>query len=196
MANIGSTGPSRPLPSVGSPPVSPPLVTTPSTPPTPPSTPPLTPPRTGSGPPTIGSGTDQTGVQSSISSQSPGQISHTSLSVPVPSSVVEDTRPLDFTSLLSRSGRISQEDLLSMVPRDVENTFVPSSRISQGSKFSWTDGTNDYEVKFHSSDRGAPRGSNSARGWTAQITVNGMLMTQRGEFRSSPRNFTHIPLTD
>ncbi|HEY9844324.1 MAG TPA: polymorphic toxin type 30 domain-containing protein, partial [Candidatus Obscuribacterales bacterium] len=167
MANIGSTGPSRPLPSVGSPPVSPPLVTTPSTPPTPPSTPPLTPPRTGSGPPTIGSGTDQTGVQSSISSQSSGQISHTSSSVPVPSSLeVEDTRPVDFTSLLTSSGRLSHEELMTMVPSGIRDTFVPSSRIDRGSKYRWTDGTNYYEVKFHSSDRGAPRGSNSATGWT------------------------------
>lgn len=151
-----------------------------------------------SGTTSTGSTQDQQEVRSTVSTTSSTKVSGRSKTAPVPRTVrhskPKTTPPLDFTSLLTKSGKISVAKMRTMIPDDVPDTFVPSRRIDDGEKYSWTSKGHTYEVKFHSPDRGAPSGSNSASGWTAQIKVDGKLMTQRGQFRFGPRDFTHIPL--
>jgi len=168
-----------------------PQVSTPSTSSSKPSTPPVK-----SSTPTVGSPSDQQSVQSSVSSTSSSKLTQTAKSVPLPSSVTPPSPPpiLGFSSLVKK-GKLSEAEVLSLIPKGVSDTFYPSSRIADGHKYSFTKDGHHYEVKWHSPDSGAPEGSHSEKGWSAQICVDGKYLTTSGRYQLNNRtNNTHIPI--
>lgn len=100
---------------------------------------------------------------------------------------------LSFTKSIS-NGRISESSLKSVVPQQSLNSFKKSPRISSGHKHKFRINGRQVEVKWHSPDSGAPKGSNSQRGWTAQIKIGNKLLGIDGKLYKKPSNKTHIPV--
>jgi RHS repeat-associated protein len=93
-----------------------------------------------------------------------------------------------------KNGRIHVDDLKKLVPDGIDDTFIPDGRIAEGSKFRYEVNGQKVEVKWHSPDSGAPIGSNSANGWTAQVKIKNKLLGQDGKLYKKPNNLTHIPV--
>jgi hypothetical protein len=84
---------------------------------------------------------------------------------------------------------------MAIVPRGTPNTFVPSARLPHGFKFEFRANGIRHEVKFHGPDPGAPEGSNSASGWTAQTRIGNRYLRQNGTTtRNRTENAVHVPL--
>ncbi|MBR1930228.1 MAG: hypothetical protein IJ833_01960 [Lachnospiraceae bacterium] len=94
-------------------------------------------------------------------------------------------------------GETSEEQLRSIIPQGIPNTFVPTETISEGYKYNFKINGKKIEIKWHSEDLNAASnypGSNSGSGWTAQIKIGNKLLGQDGNFYRKARNVTHIPL--
>ncbi len=114
--------------------------------------------------------------------------------------------PINFSSSITKfdpkfaanqvvkNGRTHVDDLTKLVPNGIDDIFVPGDRIAKGSKFKYEVNGQKVEVKWHSPDTGAPIGSNSANGWTAQIKIKNKLLGQDGKLYRKPSNLTHIPV--
>ncbi|WP_082849596.1 MULTISPECIES: polymorphic toxin type 30 domain-containing protein [unclassified Sulfitobacter] len=100
---------------------------------------------------------------------------------------------LSFTKSISH-GRISESSLKSVVPQQSLNSFKKSPRISSGHKHKFRIKGRQVEVKWHSPDSSAPKGSNSQRGWTAQIKIGNKLLGTDGKLYNKHSNKTHIPV--
>lgn len=107
-----------------------------------------------------------------------------------------------LSGLVNENGEINVEDLMSLIPTDSDNLFVPSRTIGEGSKYQFI--AQDYrgfersvEIKFHSPDDGAYARfghCNSGDYWTAQIRVDGRLLNTSGNLQYGSTNSTHIPV--
>ncbi len=94
-------------------------------------------------------------------------------------------------------GETSESLLRSVIPKDIQNTFISTETIKEGYKYNFNINGKKVEIKWHSKDLNAEKkypNSNSGQGWTAQIKVGNKLMTQSGQFVKKPQNYTHIPL--
>ncbi|WP_155814955.1 hypothetical protein [Bacillus coahuilensis] len=101
------------------------------------------------------------------------------------------------TSNLIRNGKISVDDLKSMIPKNTPNTFRPSETIKEGYKYKFEVNGQKVEVKWHSPDLNAKQlypNSNSGNMWTAQVKIGKKLLGQDGNLYKKPNNLTHIPI--
>jgi RHS repeat-associated protein len=99
--------------------------------------------------------------------------------------------------LLIKNGRVSITDLRRMIPPGTPNTFKPTVNILGGFKYNFKIGKIDFEVKWHTpSARAAIKhpGSNAGNMSTAQIKIDGKLLTTEGGFRKHANNSTHLPI--
>ncbi|MBS7532047.1 hypothetical protein IC619_016565, partial [Hazenella sp. IB182353] len=100
------------------------------------------------------------------------------------------------TSLL-RNGKVSVDNLKSMIPKGTPNTFRPSETIKEGYKYRFDINGQKIEIKWHSPDLNAKQlypNSNSGNMWTAQIKIGRKLLGQDGGFYRRASDKTHIPL--
>ncbi|MFY0521523.1 hypothetical protein ACOMCU_27470 [Lysinibacillus sp. UGB7] len=101
------------------------------------------------------------------------------------------------TSNLIKDGKISADDLKSMIPNDTPNTFNPSETIAEGYKYKFEIDGQKVEFKWHSPDLNAKQlypDSNSGNMWTAQIKIGKKLLGEDGKLYKKPNNLTHIPI--
>jgi len=103
----------------------------------------------------------------------------------------------DPASLLYE-GRLNAKRILELVPQGTENIFITNERLTKGVKYRYTTNGARYEIKMHGPDPHVQAhypGTNSARGWTAQIKVGNRYLKQDGSLTSNNmQNATHIPI--
>lgn len=97
------------------------------------------------------------------------------------------------------NGEVRLEDLRSIIPEGIENTFLPSDRIKEGEKyeFSLVDGQKVI-IRWHSPDTKAkelyPESSSGTR-WTAQIKIGNKSLGSDGKwYKNQSINAVHIPI--
>jgi hypothetical protein len=92
-------------------------------------------------------------------------------------------------------GGIPESSLIA-AGRGRSNTFIPNRDIPAGYKYGFSKYGIPVEVKWHAPQLRAQRwwGSNASRIWTAQIKVQGDLLSQSGRFYGRAWNRTHIPV--
>ncbi|MBD8032190.1 hypothetical protein [Solibacillus ferritrahens] len=111
--------------------------------------------------------------------------------------VVGKGNALVDTSNFVKNGKIPVDDLKSIIPNDIPNTFKPSETITEGYKYNFEIDGQKIEVKWHSPDLNAKQlypDSNSGNMWTAQIKIGKKLLGQDGNLYKKPNNLTHIPI--
>jgi hypothetical protein len=96
-----------------------------------------------------------------------------------------------------KNGEIHINDLKTMIPEGVKNSFIPSDTIAEGFKYKIEISESKLEVKGHSIDLEAAAkfpDSNSGNGWTGQIKIGRKLLGADGQFYRKPNNLTHISI--
>ncbi|MGO4900144.1 ribonuclease YeeF family protein [Bacillus sp. GM2] len=104
---------------------------------------------------------------------------------------------LSFATSKLKNGKISVNDLESMIPKGTPNNFKASETIKKGYKYNFEIDGKKVEVKWHSPDLNAKEkfpDSNSGNMWTAQIKIQKKLLGQDGKLHKKPSNITHIPV--
>ncbi|MCY7774456.1 T7SS effector LXG polymorphic toxin [Bacillus licheniformis] len=104
---------------------------------------------------------------------------------------------LSFATSKLKNGKISANDLESMIPKGTPNNFKASETIKKGYKYNFEIDGKKVEVKWHSPDLNAKEkfpDSNSGNMWTAQIKIQKKLLGQDGKLHKKPSNITHIPV--
>jgi RHS repeat-associated protein len=105
----------------------------------------------------------------------------------------------DAVQGMLKKGEFGMDDLKSMIPDGVDNTFFPTDRIKEGQKyiFELADGQK-ATIRWHAPDPEVAikyPGSTSGTRWTAQIKIGNKSLGADGKwYKNQSLNIVHIPI--